>query len=136
MIQRLPVVLAAIALIAGSFGIARASIWSVTVVNDTPTCAVVTVWQQIDNGSFVILDGYSVRHVRSKAEIEVPTFGNPRTSITAVRVRAEIKSTMDCSGPSVYELDQREHAVRTAAEYTEAALFKTRGGYRIRFMAK
>lgn len=131
--QRLPLLLATAALIAGSYAVAQANIRRIAVMNDTDTCAIVTVWQQVGRGDWVAIEGRGPRQLKPRMDVDVPTSSTSKIDVTAVRVRAEMKQNADCSGPTVSDLDQPEHATRTGAEYSEAVLLGTKGAYRIKY---
>jgi len=134
MITRLSAALAAIALIAGTYAVAQANIRRIAVMNDTDTCAVVTIWEQVDNGPWVVLTGPGPRQLKPRMDVDLPTSSTTRRDVTAVRVRAEMKKNADCTGATVSDLDQHEQSRGgTGAEYSEAVLLGTKGGYRIKF---
>ncbi|HEY8321286.1 MAG TPA: hypothetical protein VIG46_05790 [Candidatus Baltobacteraceae bacterium] len=131
--KRLLVVLAVVVSITVSYAVAQANIRRIAVMNDSDTCAVVTVWEQVDNGPYATLGGHGPRQLKPRMDIDVPTTSGTKINVTAVRVRAEMKKNADCSGPTVSDLDQPEHSTRSGAEYSEAVLLGTKGAYRIKF---
>ena len=133
MIKRLSLVLAAAVAIAGTSAIAQANIKRVAVLNDTDTCAVVTVWEQVDHGEYVLLQGRGPHKMRPRMDVDFPTTGTTKRHVTAVRVRAEMKKNADCTGATVSDLDQPRHSSSSGAEYEEAVLLGTKGGYRIKY---
>jgi hypothetical protein len=133
MMKRLPLVLATVAMIAGTYAIAQANIRRIAVMNDTDTCATVTVWEQVDNGGYVVIEGRGPRQLKPHMDVDLPTTSGPHVNVTGVRVRAEMKKNADCSGATVSDLDQPDRSTRSGAEYSEAVLLGTKGGYRIKF---
>jgi hypothetical protein len=133
MIKRFSVVLGIVVVLAASYAIAQANIRRIAVMNDTDTCAQVTVWESFDRGPYVVIEGRGPRLLKPHMDVDVPTSSSTKRDITAVRVRAEMKKNADCSGPTVSDLDQPEHSTRAGAEYSEAVLLGTKGGYRIKY---
>ena len=108
MIKRFSVVLGIVVVLAASYAIAQANIRR-------------------------IIEGRGPRLLKPHMDVDVPTSSSTKRDITAVRVRAEMKKNADCSGPTVSDLDQPEHSTRAGAEYSEAVLLGTKGGYRIKY---
>jgi hypothetical protein len=133
MIKRLSVLLGIVATLAASYAVAQANIKRIAVMNDTYTCAQVTVWESFDRGPYVELQGRGPRLLKPHMDVDFPTSSTSRREITSVRVRAEMKKNADCSGLTVSDLDQPDHSTRSGAEYSEAVLLGTKGGYRIKF---
>jgi len=136
MLRRLSSFFAVAALVAATSTAARADIREVTVVNDTPSCAIVSAYETSGNRIDGLVPGPNPRHLRSHAEFDLRTSSAPNVQVTGVRVRVEIKANPDCTGATIEELHQSERATRPSAEYVEAAIFKSKVGYRIRFLPK
>jgi hypothetical protein len=136
MIRRLPSILVAAAIVAGTCAPAVANIREITVYNDTPTCAIVTAFETGGQKVHARIPGDNPRQLRPHAEFDLPTSSSAHVDVTAVVLHVDVMANADCTGASIYTVTQHRNAAHAAAEYLDAALFKTKGGYMLRILAK
>jgi len=120
-----------VSVVAATVSPAQAYIMRLAVVNDSDTCALVTVWEERRERPFVQLGPPHL--LKPRMDVDYPMAGGSDRSSTAVRVRAEMKANADCSGRTVSDLEQPERSARPNSEYLEAVLLGRNGGYRIKY---